>query len=145
MHCLTGFSAIHPIIKARYLSLTIANEIRMHLRATRKYQGDVSIQDPIGTDREGNKITYEEKLADDGEELSEIVALRIQVRLLYDKLAEVLSQREREILEMRYGLKFGEEITQREIGEMLKISRSYVSRIEKKALEKLNWEFQNQT
>ena len=119
----------------------MANEIRMHLRAARKHQGDVSIQDSIGTDREGNKITYEEKLADDGEELADIVALKMQVKLLYDKLTGILSQREREIIEMRYGLKFGEEVTQREIGEMLKISRSYVSRIEKKALEKLNKEF----
>ena len=114
----------------------------MHLRTTRKHQGDVSIQDPIGTDREGNKITYEEKLADDSEELSEIVALRIQVKFLYDKLAEVLDEREREIIEMRYGLRCGEEITQREIGDLLNISRSYVSRLEKKALEKLNREFQ---
>ena len=119
----------------------IANEIRMHLRAARKYQGDISIQDPIGTDREGNKITYEEKLADDGEDLAEIVALKIQVKFLYDKLADVLTPREREIVEMRYGLAFGEEVTQREIGELLCISRSYVSRIEKKALEKLLKEF----
>jgi len=113
----------------------------MHLRAARKYQGDISIQDPIGTDREGNKITYEEKLADDGEDLAEIVALKIQVKFLYDKLADVLTPREREIVEMRYGLAFGEEVTQREIGELLCISRSYVSRIEKKALEKLLKEF----
>jgi len=118
----------------------IANEIRMHLRSTRKHQGDVSIQDPIGTDREGNKITFEEKLADDGEELADVVALRMQVKLLYDRLGDTLSKREREIVEMRYGLRFGEEVTQREIGEMLKISRSYVSRIEKKALEKLHKE-----
>ena len=115
---------------------SIANEIRMHLRAARKYQGDISIQDSIGADREGNKITYEEKLGDDGEDLAEIVALRMQVKLLYEKL-ESLTQREREIIEMRYGLGHGGEVTQREIGQMLQISRSYVSRIEKRALEKL--------
>ena len=119
----------------------MANEIRMHLRTTKKFQGDISIQDPIGTDKEGNKITFEDKLADDSEELSNIVALKIQVKFLYDKLAQVLNDREREIVEMRYGLKFGQEVTQREIGEMLDISRSYVSRIEKKALEKLLKEF----
>jgi len=138
---ISSFDSAKGVRLATYASRCIENEIRMHLRATRKHQGDVSIQDPIGTDREGNKITYEEKLADDSEELSEIVALRIQVKFLYDKLAEVLDEREREIIEMRYGLRCGEEITQREIGKLLNISRSYVSRLEKKALEKLNREF----
>ena len=137
---ISSFNASKGVRLATYASRCIENEIRMHLRATRKHQGDISIQDPIGTDREGNKITFEERLADDGEELADIVALKMQVKLLYDRLADSLSEREREIIEMRYGLKFGEEITQREIGEMLKISRSYVSRIEKKALEKLGKE-----
>jgi len=123
---MSDFYPIHPMMKMRYLLYTIANEIRMHLRTTKKFQGDISIQDPIGTDKEGNKITFEDKLADDSEELSNIVALKIQVKFLYDKLAQVLNDREREIVEMRYGLKFGQEVTQREIGEMLDISRSYV-------------------
>ena len=113
----------------------------MHLRATKKYNGDVSMSDSIGCDREGNSITLEDKLADDSEDLPNIVDLKIQVKFLYDRLRDSLNKREREIIEMRYGLKSGREITQREIGEMLNISRSYVSRIEKKALEKLYGEF----
>jgi len=115
----------------------------MHLRATKKHNGDVSMHDPIGCDKEGNKITLEDKLADDSEDLPDIVDLKIQVAFLYDKLRDVLTHREREIIEMRYGLKNGKDVTQREIGEMFDISRSYVSRIEKKALEKLYGEFKN--
>ena len=121
--------------------MIIANEIRMHLRASKKFQGDVSIQDSIGTDREGNTITHEEKLADDSELPHDIVSLQMQVKFLYDKIAEILNKREREIVEMRYGLGRDKELTQREIGKLLRISRSYVSRIEKKALEKLYSEF----
>ena len=80
-------------------------------------------------------------MADDSEDLPDIVDLKIRVKFLYDRLRDTLNKREREIVEMRYGLKNGKEITQREIGEMLNISRSYVSRIEKKALEKLCGEF----
>jgi len=109
----------------------------MYLRAGKKYIGDVSMQDSVGTDREGNRITLEDKLPDDSEQLSDIVALKIQVEQLYEAL-EQLEQREREIIQMRYGLTGKGEVTQREIGDKLKISRSYVSRIEKKALEKLH-------
>ena len=126
---------------ATYCSRCIDNEIRMHLRATKKHNGDVSIHDSIGCDKEGNSITLEDRLADDSEDLPNIVDLKIQVKFLYDKLRDSLNKREREIIEMRYGLKSSKEVTQREIGEMLKISRSYVSRIEKKALEKLHEEF----
>jgi RNA polymerase sporulation-specific sigma factor len=94
------------------------------------------MQDSVGTDREGNRITLEDKLPDDSEQLLDIVALKIQVEQLYEAL-EQLEQREREIIQMRYGLAGGQEVTQREIGDRMQISRSYVSRIEKKALEKL--------
>ena len=113
----------------------------MYLRSTKKHNSDVSIHDSIGSDKEGNSITLEDRLADDGENLPDIVDLRMQVKFLYDKMLDVLNEREREIVEMRYGLRSGREITQREIGEMLDISRSYVSRIEKRALEKLLDEF----
>jgi len=98
----------------------------MYLRATKKHNGDVSIHEPIGRDREGNSITLEERLADDAEDLTDIVGLKIQVKFLYDKLCDSLTPREREIVEMRYGLSGGKEVTQREIGDMLGISRSYV-------------------
>jgi len=113
----------------------------MYLRATKKHNGDVSIHDSIGSDKEGNSITLEERLADDEEDLTDVVDLKIQVKFLYDRLCDSLSEREREIVKMRYGLSGGKEVTQREIGETMNISRSYVSRIEKKALEKLLDEF----
>ena len=108
----------------------------MYLRSIKKHAGNLSIQDVLGTDAEGNSMTFEDKLADDGENLLDAVVLKMQVVDLY-KALDVLDSREKEIIQMRYGLENKEEITQREIGQMLKISRSYVSRIEKKALEKL--------
>ena len=104
----------------------IANEILMYLRATKKHNGDVSIYDSIGNDKEGNSVTLEERLTDDSEDLTDIVGLKIEVKFLYDRLRDTLSEREREIVEMRYGLRSGKEVTQREIGDMLDISRSYV-------------------
>jgi len=118
----------------------IANEIRMYLRATKKYNGDLSLQDSMSVDREGNSATLEERLADDSEALADVVALKLQVEQLYEFM-RTLTPREREIVQLRYGLVGGLEVTQREIGDAMKISRSYVSRIEKKALEKLLKEF----
>jgi len=109
----------------------------MYLRATKKYNGDVSIYDTIGIDKEGNGVTLEDRLPDDSDALPDIVDLRMQVKLLYDSMRDSLNPREREIIQMRYGLQGGKEVTQREISEKMDISRSYVSRIEKKALEKL--------
>jgi len=124
---------------ATYASRCIENEIRMYLRATKKYNGDLSLQDTLSMDREGNGATLEEKLADDAESLADVVALRMQVEEMYEVLAG-LDEREQEIIHLRYGLAGGREVTQREIGDMMNISRSYVSRIEKKALEKLFYE-----
>ena len=115
----------------------IANEIRMFLRASRKYNSDVYLQDPIGVDKDGNSITIEDKLADESYSIDEQVALRLESDVLRAVIARVLRRRERLIVELRYGLRTGEESTQREIAKMLNISRSYVSRIEKKALAKL--------
>ncbi|MCL2855183.1 MAG: sigma-70 family RNA polymerase sigma factor [Defluviitaleaceae bacterium] len=108
----------------------------MYLRANKKHNAVVSLQDSMSSDREGNSITLEDKLPDDGENLADIVALRMQVGDLYDAMG-VLDKREREIVLMRYGLAGLSEVTQREIGYILGISRSYVSRIEKRALAKL--------
>ena len=121
-----SFKSEKNVKLATYCSRCIENEIRMYLRSTKKHNGDVSIHDSIGSDKEGNSITLEDRLADDGEDLPDIVDLKIQVKFLYDKLRDALNKREREIVEMRYGLKSGKEVTQREIGEILKISRSYV-------------------
>ena len=138
---IANFDSERNVKLSTYCSRCIENEIRMYLRSTKKHNGDVSIYDPIGSDKDGNSITLEDRLPDDSEDLTDVVDLKIQVKFLYDRLRNTLTQREREIIEMRYGLRSGKEVTQREIGEMLDISRSYVSRIEKKALEKLLDEF----
>lgn len=115
----------------------VANEILMHLRAKKKSSKDISLYEPIGTDREGNEIQIFDIIETDTEDAHQKVTLKDDIRLLYSKLESTLSPRERVVLKMRYGLYNEEEYTQREIAERLGISRSYVSRIEKSAIEKL--------
>ena len=121
-------------------SVRIANEILMHIRAAKKYSSDVYLQDIVGVDREGNEVRVEDKLADDIDAIDEQVNLKMQIRRLYDVIRRVLHGREKTVIELRYGLTDADEMTQREIAHMLDISRSYVSRIEKKALGKLGKE-----
>ena len=97
----------------------------------------VSLYEPIGTDREGNEIKLYDIIETDEEDVSEKIYLRENIQKLYEKVESELSDRERLVLKMRYGLYSGEEYTQREIARQLGISRSYVSRIEKSAVEKL--------
>ena len=121
----------------RVISVTIANEILMSLRQNKKRQNDISLQDSAGVDKEGNEVTLEEKLADDGKSVEEITALKIRIENLYKLMKERLTPRELEIVSLRYGLNGEKEKTQREIAANMGISRSYVSRIETKALSKL--------
>ena len=137
MRCLTGFPAIHPIMKMCYLLYTIANEILMYLRSSKKYSNDVYLQEPIGIDKEGNEVTIEDKVADEKNLIEDQVSLKMQIQLLREKMQKILKGREMTVIMLRYGINQGEEVTQREIADMLGISRSYVSRIEKKALKKL--------
>lgn len=120
-----------------YAARCIDNELLMKLRAKKKTSKEVSLYEPIGTDKEGNEIN----LLDIIEQEQIDIVDRMEMETNLGKLAEImertLSDREKEIILMRYGLLTGEEITQREIGALLGISRSYVSRIEKRALEKL--------
>lgn len=117
--------------------ITIANEILMYLRQNKKRQNDVSLQDTAGVDKEGNEVTLEEKLADEGRSVEEITDLKLRIEKLYRVMKERLTERELEIVRLRYGLDGGKEVTQREIAKSMGISRSYVSRIETKALSKL--------
>ena len=117
-----------------YAARCIENEILMYLRTRKKSARDVSLYEPIGTDREGNEIQLFDIIESDAHEK---VALGDDIRLLYSRIETVLSPRERLVLKMRYGLYNGDEFTQREIAKKLGISRSYVSRIEKSAIEKL--------
>ena len=117
-----------------------ANEILMQIRSTKKIQSEVSLHDPIGVDREGNEITLIDVIGNEAESVIEEVELKMQVKRLYNKMKAVLKKREKTVLELRYGLLNGTSKTQREIAGMLGISRSYVSRIEKKAIKKLSRE-----
>ncbi len=122
---------------ATYAARCIENEILMSIRATRKNRMEISLNLPIGTDQDGNEISFNDILGTDDDEILDAVSLKIQVSRLYRALGENLTPRERQVLFKRYGLGGEEPLPQREIAEELGISRSYVSRIEKKALEKL--------
>lgn len=116
-----------------YAARCIENEILMTLRASRKYQGDVSLQDSVGTDGEGNDITYMDILGTDPEDLENAVIRRVTLGKVHRVLTS-LPARERLVLELRYGLTDGVQHPQHEIAKLLGISRSYVSRVEKKAV-----------
>lgn len=126
---------------ATYAARCIENEILMTIRSDKKLKGEVSLQDPIGIDKEGNEISLLDVLGTDPNSVMDEVELKLAVKKLYKKMQSVLKKREKMVLEMRYGLTNGKNKTQREIAQILGISRSYVSRIEKKAIMKLSKEF----
>lgn len=119
-----------------YAARCIENEILMTLRASRKRRGDVSLSEPIGTDGEGNDITFLDILGTEQDDLEEQVIRRVTLEKVRSVLSD-LPARERMVLELRYGLTDGQCHPQHEIADMLGISRSYVSRVEKHAVELL--------
>lgn len=128
---------------ATYAARCIDNEILMTIRSDKKSKVEVSLQEPIGIDKEGNEISLMDILGTDVDDVIDQVDLKMQVKKLYNKINDVLKGREKIIIELRYGLMDGGCKTQREIAEILGISRSYVSRIEKRAIKKLNKAFEN--
>ena len=122
---------------ATYVSRCIENEILMCIRSTKKIKAEVSLNVPIGVDKDGNSISFDDILGTDPDDILNNLSLKIQVSQLLRSLDKVLTDREKQIVLMRYGIKGCETKTQREIASELGISRSYVSRIEKKALQKL--------
>lgn len=122
---------------ASYAARCIENEVLMYLRGKKKSSKEVSLYEPIGTDREGNEIQLFDMIEMNEEDVYRRLERKEDVIRLYQQVESVLSQRERMVLKLRYGLYNEEEYTQREIAAMLGISRSYVSRIEKSAIEKL--------
>lgn len=112
----------------------------MFLRSLKKSRKDVSLHDPIGTDKEGNEITLVDILGSDRDEVVNAVELKIERNNIYNHI-HILDEREQEVICSRFGLRGEEEKTQREIAKELGISRSYVSRIEKRALIKLLHEY----
>lgn len=122
---------------ATYAIRCIENELLMHFRKTKKMKMEVSLYEPIGTDKEGKQIHLMEVLLVDEVDVAREMEIHRDVDIVIKQMQRVLTEREFWIIKKRYGL-FGErEYTQREIADELKISRSYVSRIEKRALEKL--------
>lgn len=120
-----------------YASRCIDNEFLMLLRSKKKNSREVSLFEPIGTDKEGNEISLLDVIEQVQEDVVEQMDVKDNIRRLRILMQKVLTPREREIIELRYGLRTGEEVTQREVGAAFGISRSYVSRIEKRALLKL--------
>lgn len=128
---------------ATYAARCIENEILMHIRVITKRKAEVLLQDPIGTDKEGNEITLLDVLGTDAEEVLDEVDKKILEAKLYDIILS-LKKRERTVLAMRFGLPMGRRQTQKEIAKNLGISRSYVSRIEKKVIAKIAEEFRQE-
>ena len=120
-----------------YASRCIENEIRMFLRANRKNANNILLGEPLGTDKEGNEIQLLDILGTDSNAVPDAAETAIEGTRALALLGTVLTKRERQVVEMRCGLVDGEPRAQREVAAALGISRSYVSRIEKKALEKL--------
>ncbi|WP_017185301.1 RNA polymerase sporulation sigma factor SigK [Alkalibacillus haloalkaliphilus] len=121
---------------ATYVARCIDNEILMFLRSSKKSNKDVSLQDPIGHDKEGNEISLIDVLKSDSPDLTEKIQTAIEIEQIFQYI-HLLDEREKEVIAKRYGLGNQEEYTQREIAKSLSISRSYVSRIEKRALMKM--------
>ena len=120
----------------------IANEILMLLRSSKKYSREVSLFEPIGVDKDGETVSLVDVLEMHNKEVLDSIILTQDVKELYEAYETCLKDNEKQVIRMRYGLFGQKEETQREIAEKLGISRSYVSRIEKKAIEKIKAEFE---
>ena len=121
---------------ATYAARCIENEVLMHFRNQKKNAQDVYISDPIDTDKDGNTLTLLDIVSDE-ENLLDNIDIKLKAQKVYECIDRVLTPREKMIIEQRYGLYGYQALTQREVAHKLGISRSYVSRIEKKALEEL--------
>ena len=124
-----------------YVSRCIDNEILMYLRSTKKLGAEVYLEDTIGKDKDDNSITLKEVLENEEKPIEEEIELKMKIKKLYEKLKSVLKDREKTIIELRFGLDGDKPKTQKQIAKMMGISRSYVSRIETKAIGKLSKEF----
>lgn len=127
---------------ATYVSRCIENEVLMHLRTIKKLGAEVYLEDTIGKDKDDNTVSLREVIENDERSIEDEVDLKFKIRKLYQKMKEVLKDREKLILEMRFGLDGKKPRTQNQIAKKLGISRSYVSRIETKAISKLSKEIE---
>ena len=138
------FDSEKGIRLATYASRCIENELLMMLRSGKRQSKEVYLYEPIGADKEGHEINLLDIIESTDVDIIEEIELESNVKKLYELVNKVLTKREREIIELRYGLNYHEEVTQREIAIKIGISRSYVSRIEKKALRKLREQFEKE-
>ena len=122
-----------------YASRCIENEIRMYLRQERRrILAETSLEEPVGRDSDGNEVTVGDRLSSDDDDVQESAFLHIFREKLKDAMDSVLDDRERKVIELRYSLCGSGSLAQREVASLLGVSRSYISRIEKRALKKLN-------
>ncbi len=128
---------------ATYVARCIENEILMFLRGSKKTKAEVYLNEPIGKDKDDNEITLLEILENDERSIEDEIDLKLKTKVLYKKMEDVLKDREKEIIILRFGLNGDKPKTQNEIAKLMGISRSYVSRIETKAIHKLSKEFNN--
>lgn len=124
--------------------MKIANEILMYLRSIKKLNSEFYLEEPIGKDKDDNTITLQEILESNNRPIEDEIDLKFKIKKLYIKMKEVLKSREKLILELRFGLDGNKPKTQNEIAQMMGISRSYVSRIETKAIGKLSQEIREE-
>jgi RNA polymerase sporulation-specific sigma factor len=139
----TSFNASKGTKLATYVARCIENEIFMYFRSQKKIQNETFISDPIDTDDDGNSLTYMDIVCDDSD-IIDSIDLKINTKKLYGYIEE-LTQREKAIITLRYGLYNTKPMTQKEVSKKLGISRSYVSRIEKKVVETLKLKFEQQS
>ena len=128
---------------ATYASRCIDNEILMHFRSTKKLNAEVYLEDTVGTDKDNNTVTLQEVLENNDRSVEDVVDLKFKIKALYSKMKSILKDRELGIITMRFGLDGKKPRTQEQIAQLLGISRSYVSRIETKAIDKLAKELNN--
>ena len=138
---INSFNSSKNIRLATYAARCIENEILMFLRANKKTKNEVYLNEPIGKDKDDNEITLLEILETDEKSIEDKLDLKMKIKRLYDKMVDTLKDREKFIIEMRFGLDGNAPKTQNEISKIMGISRSYVSRIETKAIGKLEKAF----
>ena len=134
---INSFNMEKGVRLATYVSRCIDNEILMYLRSAKKLGAEVYLNEPIGKDKDDNEISLIDVLENDEKNIEDEIDLKVKIKKLYKKMKEILKQREKNILELRFGLDGNKPKTQNEIADMMGISRSYVSRIETKAIGKL--------
>jgi len=138
---INSFNADKNTRLATYAAKCIENEMLMYLRWQKRFSSELYLQEPFSTDKDGNEISLIDTITENSPSIDDTVALDIYSEKLHNALLNSLTPREREIIILRYGLGKNNEFTQREIAKKFNISRSYVSRIEKKALSKLKEAF----